>query len=49
MPHRREDWSYDGSTDPNWQGFEGFITGREEIDRLSGALRHVADPGFADS
>jgi hypothetical protein len=38
MPLRHEDWTYVANGGPDWEGFEGFITTREEIDRLAGAL-----------
>jgi hypothetical protein len=49
MPAQHEDWSYVGSTDPDWQGFEGFITTREEIDRVAYALSQVAGPELTGS
>jgi hypothetical protein len=49
MPDQREDWSYVERPDPDWQGFEGFITAREEIDRLARALSQVADPELTGS
>jgi Endonuclease NucS C-terminal domain len=43
MPLRRDDWVYGSSdTGPDWQGYAGFIAGREEIDRLAGPLRRPA-------
>jgi hypothetical protein len=49
MPQRHEDWSFAGSSNPTWGGFEGFITSCEEIDRLAGALSRVADSELTDS
>ena len=43
MPGRHHDWSYGPTLDADWHGFEGFITTREEIDRVAGALRDVAE------
>ena len=42
MPLRHEDWIY-GPADagPDWEGFEGFIADRQEIDRLAGALQQA--------
>jgi hypothetical protein len=39
MPRRREEWVFWEKGGPDWEGFQGFITGGEEIDRLAGALR----------
>jgi hypothetical protein len=44
MPQQHEDWAYVANGGPDWEGFEGFITGREEIDRLAGALSQHAHP-----
>lgn len=38
-PPRREDWSYVANGGPDWEGYEGFIATREEIDRLAEPLR----------
>jgi hypothetical protein len=43
MPQRHDDWSYGANPDPDWQGFEGYIADRDEIDRLAGALRQSPD------
>ena len=43
MPQQHEDWTYVANGGPDCEGFEGFITGREEIDRLAGALSQHAD------
>ena len=37
MPASRKHWEY-VPDDPDWEGFEGFIQTREEIDRLANAL-----------
>jgi Endonuclease NucS C-terminal domain len=44
LPRRHDDWIY-GPSDagPDWEGFEGFIVDRQEIDRLAGALRQVGE------
>jgi hypothetical protein len=42
MPASHRDWSYIANSDPEWEGFEGFMASREEIDRLVGALSHAA-------
>jgi len=34
LPVHREPWAYYGSTTPDGQGFQGFITSTEEVDRL---------------
>lgn len=34
-------WSFEPSGGPDWEGFEGFIRDREEIDRLAGAIRQA--------
>lgn len=40
MPVRHEDWIYGPpDSDPDWHGFEGFISDRSEVDRLAGALK----------
>ena len=42
MLARHQDWTYDPSGGPDWEGFEGFegfIASREEIDRLAEALK----------
>src|SRR5207302_4357153 len=44
MPAEHEEWSYVGSTDPDYHGFEGFMKTREEIGRIAGALNRVVDP-----
>lgn len=49
MPQRHDDWTYVANGGPDWEGYEGFITSREEIDRLAGALSQVADPELASS
>jgi hypothetical protein len=41
MPRRHEDWIYVANSGPDWEGFEGFIESREEIDRLAEALRNA--------
>ena len=39
MPKRHDYWSARGTTPgPDWEGFQGFITNRQEVDRLAGAL-----------
>jgi hypothetical protein len=47
MPARRENWVYYGSTDgdPDWDGYEGFIANREEVDRLAEPLRRSGQMG----
>jgi hypothetical protein len=42
MPLRHDHWIY-GNEDagPDWEGFEGFITSAQEIDRLADALRQI--------
>jgi len=45
MPLSHDDWIYYGSAGRDWEGFQGFIKSREEIDRLGNALSvasHVA-------
>ena len=44
MPQQHEDWTYVANGGPDWEGFEGFITGREEIDRLASALSQHPHP-----
>ena len=39
MPTQRADWTYDAVAGADFAGFKGFIVRREEIDRLSAALR----------
>lgn len=41
MPLRREDWIYWANAGRDWEGFEGFIADRAEIDRLAEALKHA--------
>lgn len=41
LPAQHEPWEYAGSTDPYWQGFQGFIKSDKEIDGLAGALREA--------
>ena len=41
LPPRHEPWEYYGSADPDWQGFQGFIKSRKEIDGLAGALNQA--------
>ena len=45
MPLRHDEWVY-GPADagPDWEGYEGFISERHEVDRLAGALRRNARP-----
>ncbi len=38
MPAAHEDWIYYHSAGPDYEGFQGFVTNRDEIDRLAGAL-----------
>lgn len=46
MPVRRENWVYPGSEGlPNWEGYEGFIATREEVDRLAEPLRRSGQTG----
>jgi hypothetical protein len=42
MPERHRDWIYVADSGPDWEGFEGFMASREEIDRLVGALTQPA-------
>jgi len=49
MPQRHDDWTYVANGGPDWEGYEGFITSREEIDRLAGALSQVAHPELTSS
>ena len=42
MPKQHADWVYTANAGPDWEGFEGFITSREEIDRLTRALSQAA-------
>ena len=42
MPASHRDWSYIANSDPEWEGFEGFMAGSEEIDRLAGSLSQAA-------
>lgn len=39
MPESREYWIYTPSSGPDYEGYQGFIRSREEIDRLVDALR----------
>jgi hypothetical protein len=41
MPLRHDHWSYGTNSGPDWQGFEGSITNRDEIDRMAEALRRA--------
>jgi hypothetical protein len=36
LPQRHDDWAFDVGAD--WEGFEGFITSPEEVDRLASGL-----------
>jgi hypothetical protein len=38
LPAVHEPWAYEEGAGPDWEGFQGFITSREEIDRLAAAL-----------
>lgn len=38
MPASHEDWIYYPSAGPDYEGFQGFIRSRDEIDRLANAL-----------
>ena len=38
MPAHRDPWAYVESAGPEYEGFQGFITDNEEIDRLAEAL-----------
>jgi Endonuclease NucS len=38
MPVQRDYWTYEEGGGPDWEGYQGFIVSREEIDRLSAAL-----------
>jgi hypothetical protein len=38
MPAHRDPWAYVESAGPEYEGFQGFITGNEEIDRLAEVL-----------
>jgi len=41
VPAMHDDWAYEEDGGPDWEGYQGFIVSREEIDRLSAALsRH---------
>ncbi len=42
MPARHEDWSCGAPGDPDIEGYSGFITTREEIDRIAGPLRQAS-------
>jgi hypothetical protein len=44
MPRSRDDWVFgnDPSAGPDWEGFEGFTTSNDEIDRLAAAVREAA-------
>jgi hypothetical protein len=42
MPASHEPWSYGEDPGPDWEGFEGFISRPEEIDRLADALSPAA-------
>lgn len=39
LPATRDFWEYTKNTEPDYQGFTGFIRDRSEIDRLAHALR----------
>jgi hypothetical protein len=38
MPAEHDYWTYEAGAGPDWEGFQGFIVNREEIDRLAVAL-----------
>ena len=38
MPECHKDWAFIVNTGPDWEGFEGFITTREEVDRIATRL-----------
>jgi hypothetical protein len=38
VPQDREYWIYHASAGRDWEGFEGFIKNREEIDRLASGV-----------
>jgi len=44
MPLRHEPWVYWANGGPDWEGYEGFITSREEIQRIADALRQARLP-----
>ena len=44
MPRHHEYYSYGVDPGPDWEGFQGFIGDREEIDRLAEPLRQRGDP-----
>jgi Endonuclease NucS len=44
LPERHDDWLYWAAGGPDWEGFEGFISDRMEIDRLARPLAPAASP-----
>jgi len=42
VPQPREYWIYLPNAGPDYEGFQGFIKKREQVDRLAGALRVIA-------
>jgi hypothetical protein len=41
LPAVRERWAYEEGAGPDWEGFQGFITSRNEIDRLVAVLANA--------
>jgi hypothetical protein len=42
LPPGRTSWEYSAHGDPDWQGFQGSLTTRDEVDRLAAALSQVS-------
>lgn len=46
LPRRHVDWVYPGHDgSPDWEGYEGFIADRDEVDRLAEPLRRSGQMG----
>lgn len=41
MPVSHQPWIYSANAGPDFEGFEGFMVSREEIDRVTGAIRRA--------
>lgn len=39
LPGDHEDWAYDSTAGPDWEGYSGFITSREDVDRIAEPLQ----------
>ena len=39
VPAQHDEWSYEGGDgDPDWEGFQGVLASRDEVDRLARAI-----------